>query len=325
LAAISGGRLWHVAAYERPAPRRARRNVPRDIKAPVADALEVELDRLFRLPLAELVEARDALADRLRKAGEKALATRVKGVRRATPAAWALNQLHFEQPEVLDRAREASDEVRALHAQDGVDPRALSAALISQRAVLHDAVEAALERCEAAGLAVGPVLQRKLLATLQAVLAGKGDEGFGRLTRDLEASGFDAIASVGSAAPLAEKPRPPVTRQKLIKASPVGEEVRQRLAGALRERELSAHDAHKRVQQCRAELAGAQKEQAIAEARAREAEAALAALRDRLAVRTAESARLQAIVEQAIAQEAEARAALDQAQRELAALDHEPT
>jgi hypothetical protein len=30
-------------------------------------------------------------------------------------------------------------------------------------------------------------------------------------------------------------------------------------------------------------------------------------------------------VEQAIAQEAEARAALDQAQRELAALDHEPT
>jgi hypothetical protein len=310
----------------------------------VADALELELDRLFRLPLAELVEARDALADRLRKAGDKVLATRVKSVRRATPAAWALNQLHFEQPELLERARDASDEVRALHAQEGVDPRALSAALSTQRAVLHELVEAALARCEEGGHAGGPALQRKLLATLQAVLAGASDEAFGRLTRDLAASGFDAIAAVGSVAqPAPGSARPPLAHKTLLKAEPAVEargsareqsveargsarEQSQHDAcatarAALREQELRVHEAAKRVQQGRAELSGSRKEQASAEARVREAEMALSVLRDRLAQRTAESARLQTIVDEAIAREGEARAALDQARAALAALE----
>lgn len=287
----------------------------------MADALEAELDRLFRLPSAELVAARDVLADRFRKAGDTVLAARVKELRRATPAAWALNQLHFEQPELLARARAASDEVRALHAQEGVEPRALSAALASQRAILQEAVEAASKRCEAAGLTSGPALRRKLLATLQAVLAGNSEENFGRLTRDLESGGFDAIASVGSAATTsAEKQRAPAPDPKLIKARPRADEARQQLESALRERELSAHEAHKRVQQGRAALASADKERTAAEARVREAEAALSALRDRLGAREAESARLRAIVDEAIAHEAEARAALDRARRELTAL-----
>lgn len=291
----------------------------------MADALELELDRLFRLPLAELVEARDALADRLRKAGDKVLATRVKSVRRATPAAWALNQLYFERGELLGRAREASDEVRALHAQEGVDPRALSAALSTQRAVLHEVVEAALERCDDGGHAGGPALQRKLLATLQAVLGGGSDEGFGRLTRDLEAGGFDAIAAVGSVAqPAPGAARPPIAHNKLLKAEPADDDPRARARMALREQELRVHEAVKRVQQGKAELSSAHKEQAGAETRVREAEAALSVLRDRLLQRNGESARLQAVVDEAIAREGEARSALEEARTALAALDAAP-
>jgi hypothetical protein len=290
----------------------------------VTDAHEAELDRLFQLPLTELVGARDALADSLRKAGDKAGAARVKAVRRPTPAAWALNQLHFAEPALLARAREASDEVRALHAQDGVDPRALSAALSSQRAVLHEVVEAALKRCEAAGVASGPGHQRKLLATLQGVLSGASDEAFGRLTRDVEPAGFDAIAVVGNAAPAGHSPRVPAAVPALIKAQQAVASDSGPLKEAralLRERELRVHEASKLVQQGRAELLAAEREQASAEARVREAEAALSSVRERLAARAAESARLLAFVADAKAREAEAREALAAARTALADLE----
>jgi hypothetical protein len=300
-------------------------------RLPVTDALEAELDRLFGLPSAELIAARAALVDRLRKAGDKAGAARVKAVRRPTPAAWALNQLHFHQPELLTRARDASDEVRALHAQDGVEPRALSAALVSQRATLHEVVEAALKRCEAVGVPSSAAHQRKLLATLQAVLSGAHEEGFGRLTRDLEPGGFDAIAVVGSAAAPGPGPRvpsaarSPAREQTLIKAGPAVDDERMgRARAALREQELSVHEAHKSVQQGRAELANALREKDSAEARVREAEAALLALRNRLSTRASEHARLQIAVDEAIAREAHARAGLEQARAELASLEPKP-
>lgn len=288
------------------------------------DAHEAELDLLFQTPLGDLVGARDALVTRLRTAGDKAGAARVKALRRPTPAAWALNQLHFAEPGLLEQARIASEKVRALHAQDGVDPRALSAALVSQRAVLHEVVEAALKRCESAGLAAGPALQRKLLATLQGVLAGASEERFGRLTHDLEPGGFDAIAVVGSVASAGHAPRVPGTVPALVKAQKSAPEEETQLSEAralFRERELSVHDATKRVQQGKSDLSAAQREQASADARVREAEAALAALRERQRERASECERLAAQVAQASALEAQARAALESARGALADLE----
>lgn len=283
----------------------------------MTDPLEAELDRLFRLPLADFVEARDALVLTLKKAGDKAGAARVKMLRRPSVAAWALNQLFFEAPTLLARAQQAHGEVRALHAQDGVDARVLSGPLTSQRAVLHEVVEAASKRCDAAGLPTGAGPQKKLLSTLQAVLAGASEEPFGRLFRDLEPGGFDAIAVVGASSP---GPRPGVVATPAtIKAEPAPDTERLSAARArLRELELQAHDARKRAQDGQREAAQAEREQASALARVREAEQALGALRARLATREQELERAQAELATARAQEDEIRKALEEARAQIA-------
>jgi hypothetical protein len=291
--------------------------VPRDIKGAVTDALEVELDQLFQRPLSGLVEARDALVARLRKAGDKAAAAKVKALRRPTPAAWALNQVHFARPELVAQARTASDEVRALHAQDGVDPRALSAALTAQRAALHEVVESALLHCEAAGVPSGAAHQRKLLATLQGVLSGVSEERPGRLTRDLEPAGFDAIAVVGTPGTPGPGLAVPKPGPSLIKATLSSDSEQAAARALVRERELSAHEAQKRAQQARNELTNAEREQEAAEARVRAAEATLASLQARLVTREEESSRLRAALDEALSLASAARSALSQAQKDV--------
>jgi hypothetical protein len=174
----------------------------------VSDPLEAELDQLFRLAPAEMVEARNGLADRLKKAGERAAATRVKALKRPTPVAWAINQVFFLQPGLLEQAREVTLHLRELHAQDGVEQRQLSAAVEAQRAALQAALDAAIAVCAAAGVAVAAPQQRKIFTTLQGWLSGGGDEAPGRMTHELEPSGFDALGAVGEAAPR-ELPRSP--------------------------------------------------------------------------------------------------------------------
>lgn len=288
----------------------------------VTDSLEAELDRLFQLPLTTLVEARDALVDRLRKAGDKAAASRVKGLRRPTPAAWAINQLHFAEPGLLARARAVTDEVRALHAQEGVDPRALSAALLGQRAALQEVFSAALRRCDEAGLPSGPVQQRKLRSTVQGLLAGSGDEAPGRLTHDLDAGGFDAVPSVGGVAERARDHGRSLARPAPVKAGPAPDTERLvRARAVLREHELRAHEAHKRVQERRTEEARVARDQASAEARVHEAEQVLEALRARWRERADELLSARAQLAEALSAETAVRAELERAQRELAGLD----
>ena len=167
----------------------------------MADAYEEELDRLFRLPPGEMVAARDALAGQLRKAKEPALAARVKALKRPTPSAWALNQVHFDAPPLITQAAERTREVRALHAQDGVEPDLLRRAHEAQRTATAALLEAVMARCAEAGLPHGPAQQKKALITVRALLAGLGAEPPGRLTQDLEPAGFDAMGELGAPAP----------------------------------------------------------------------------------------------------------------------------
>ena len=170
----------------------------------MADSIDSKLDALFQLPPGELVAARNALADALKRAGDKAGAAQVKAIKRAAPVAWALNQVHFSEPELLARAREVSDELRGLQAQRGVDPRELAETVERQRTSMDAVVSAALAAWRQAGLSDAGPAQRKLFTTLQAWLAGKGDEPAGRMTQELEPIGFEAFAGMTiSAAPTA--------------------------------------------------------------------------------------------------------------------------
>jgi hypothetical protein len=283
----------------------------------MTDALETELDRLFRLPPAELVEARNALADTLRRAGDKAGAARIKALKRAVPVAWAINQVHFTQPLLLERARVQTNSLRELQAQRGVDARQLARAVEQQRASAQAVVDAALRAGRGAGLSDAVLQPRKLLTTLQAWLAGKGDEAPGRMTQELEASGFDAFAGMTlSPAPAVA----PISTQPVMEA--VGATSATSVVSA------DASEASARAAQKAAERAAIEAAERAAIERATqllaEREQLAAAARERVELRAAEQGRArqarehaQASVRDAERRVVELRSALEQREHEL--------
>src|SRR3954462_4391810 len=79
---------------------------------------EEQVDRLYALPLDEFTAARDELAPGLRREGEGDAAAEVRGLRKPSVAAWALNQVRRGNPEQVDelidagrRLREAQEEL----------------------------------------------------------------------------------------------------------------------------------------------------------------------------------------------------------------------
>jgi hypothetical protein len=312
-------------------------------------ALEAELDRLFHLPPAELVPARNALADTLRKAGDRAAADRVKSIKRPTPGAWAINQVSFREPALLERASAQAEKLRELHASDGVDGRQLAAAVDAQRSSTQAVVETAVRYCDAAGLAGGPPQQRKIFTTVQAWLSGAADEAPGRMTHDVESSGFDAIGSVGLVlpfvrpptatgaalgAPSAPVPATPPAGAKHPKAAapalvpapppaaPKGPDPRV-LAHAtdqLAKREREARTAVERARERVTERKQAELELDRAQLQVKDAERALVHLRAAVAKREAEHSRATTAVSEAEEDRVRTEEAVAQARTELANL-----
>jgi len=288
----------------------------------VTDPLDAELDRLFQVPPAEMVAARNALADALRKAGDKVAAARVKALKRATPVAWAVNQVHFAHPELLERARSETHDLRELQAQRGVDGRQLAAAVEQQRRAAQAVVDAALRAGRDAGLSDAVLQQRKLLTTVQAWLAGKGDEAPGRMTQELEASGFDAFAGMTLSA------APPITSAPAASAPPAEhaalEESAQRVAleraaQLLGEREQLAATARERVRALADEQAAVRQARDRAQTSVRETERTLAAMHAELEQRERQLERCGSALNEAQAQQALADAAAAAARTGLAA------
>jgi hypothetical protein len=261
---------------------------------PVTLVLESELDLLFRVLPSETVEWRGKLVARLARAGDKAAAARVKALKRPTPAAWAINQLHFEDRALLDRAVQAAEGVRALHARDGVSADALRAAMAEQRSATSAVVDAALRRLERAGLPSGLAQHKKLTATVQGWLAGAGDEQPGRMTHDLEPGGFEALSIVGSVqrepAPVAAEPPAPTRDEARL------ERARARVSEA-EDRALAAREVVRRRKE---ERDRARDEASRAAQRVIEAERTLEELRVEAARREAAVVRSERSVDEAV-------------------------
>jgi hypothetical protein len=307
----------------------------RAIYALVSDALDAELDQLFQLPPAEVVPARNALADRLRKAGDRAAAARVMTVKRPTPGAWAINQVYFREPELLERARTRAAKLQELHAADGVDGRQLSAAVDAQRGATQAVVDAAVRYCDSAGLAGGPPQQRKIFTSVQGWLSGTADEPPGRMTHDLEASGFDAIGSVGlvlphvprslaaagatplPAPPSAASPSPAPVRSKPPEPDP---RAIAQATDQLARREREARTAIERARQRDTDRKKAELELERARLSVKEAERALVLLRAAVAQREADHALAQTASSEAVEAQARAEQAVAEARTALANL-----
>lgn len=152
-------------------------------------SLDDEIDALYRLPLAEFVAARNALA---RRAGDRAAA--VKGLARPATAAWAVNQLYWRRRGVFDalvRASEASRQAQLKALAGGqVD---VARAEARHRRALDAAVEAAVTFLRAAGDPVSSATLGALTATLEAVPT---PEVNGRLARPIQAVGFGLLAGL---------------------------------------------------------------------------------------------------------------------------------
>src|SRR5947207_11692277 len=161
-----------------------------------------EIDELFALPLDEFTAARNELARRLKQEGDAKAADQVRGLPKPSVPAWAVNQLARHDPEDVRSllnvgARLRSAQERSLQGERAADK--LRAAQAEEREVVRKLTQRAGELLRAAGRpATGATLDR-VSSTLRAAALGEPGRTLlreGRLTGEVEVSGFDAFAGL---------------------------------------------------------------------------------------------------------------------------------
>lgn len=243
--------------------------------------IAAEIDALFQLSLADFTGARNALAKRLKSEGWTLDSERVKALAKPAAPAWAVNQLYWQDPKAIERLLTLGERIR--RAQTGQLKNADLRALIDEKkkmtATLLTKAAALLEQ---AGHSASPDTMRRVSATLEALAAWGDVEGApaaGRLTVDLDAPGFDALAALmGGKNVQAEKvllfraPKPAedpaATRARLHEAVQAAEK-------ALREAQRDAERAESTLAKMSARAAAVEKQKQEVEARYAEAKEAV--------------------------------------------------
>jgi hypothetical protein len=229
----------------------------------VVPELEAELDGLYALLPADFTRARNDLAQRLKQAGQVDAAARVKQLRKPTVPLWAVNQLARRHPDEVRALLDAGSRLRA--AQQAAlrgKSQELRTATAEERKLLINLTQRGEELLQEAGHSADP---KRIAGTLRAAAvdpAGRGLLEQGRLSEELEATGFGALAGM-------EIPPKPTPKEKKPKApSPAVQRRREERLRKLREGITKAkRDAAK------AERAVARAEASLAEARQRAAQA----------------------------------------------------
>ena len=175
-------------------------------------------DELFGLPPEEFVAARDELARRLKREGDAEAARRVKALRRPSLSAWAVNQLARGQGTGLGPLLTAGERLRAAHqaALAGEGAEELRAAAKAEREAVAGLVEDALELLREAGHAATDATRDRVAATLHAAAASQEAADLvrdGRLTSDLDPSGFGTVPEGAFEAPAEAPARRRTARQ----------------------------------------------------------------------------------------------------------------
>lgn len=267
------------------------------------DAIAVEL---YTLPPDDFTPARNARA----AASDRALAARVKALRKPTAAAWAVDLLAREGQ--LAEALELSAALR--EAQDDLDAAELARLSRQRRALVAALAAQAVELSEARGVGISAAARGDVEKTINAAVmdaAAAAAVMTARLVRPLEASGFEAVDvadAVGGSVPgVAAAPsvsRDDLAERRARKAAEKALREAERAAGEAA-RELAKIDAklersrergdhlRERIADLQAELARfeADAEKADADTARLEAESRDAAARARAAERDADRAR----------------------------------
>jgi hypothetical protein len=246
--------------------------------------VEREIDELFDLPLDEFTAARNELAKRLKQEGDAEAAETVRSLAKPSVAAWAVNQLARREPEAIRwllnvAARLRSAQERSLQGERAADE--LRAAQAEEREVIRKLTRTAEGILRDAGRpASGTTLERVASILRAAAVSEPGRTSLrdGQLSGDVEVSGFDAFA--GIELPTKRGRRAARAGDDLAERRRQKREVERRrkeLEKRVRELEARADAAEREAARARKQ---ADDEQAVAEVRRREAEAAAAELEE---------------------------------------------
>jgi hypothetical protein len=245
--------------------------------------VEREIDGLFDLPLDEFTAARNALAKRLKADGDADTAEAVRGLAKPSVAAWTVNQLARRDPEAVRSllnvaARLRSAQGRSLQGERVADE--LRAAQAEERDVIRKLTRGAEAVLQSAGRPAGGTTLERVSSLLRAAAVaepGRTSLREGRLSGDVELSGFEAFAGV-------ELPKR--GRRATSDGDDLAERRRQK-----REAEQRRKQLEKRVRESEARAAAAERDaerartaadeaETVAAERRREADAAVRELED---------------------------------------------
>jgi hypothetical protein len=209
-----------------------------------------ELDRLFALPLDEFTAARNAAVKRLKETGDDEAAEQVGALTKPSVPVWAINQLARKEKAAVRGLLEAAAKLRKAQerALAGGDSDALRAAQAKERDSLRDLTHRAESILEEAGRpASRPVLERIRSTLGAAALAEPTRDALkaGRLTDEVELSGFDALAGIEPAPRKRGQPRDELAERRKEKAE--RERERRRLEKNARDLEARATAAEERA------------------------------------------------------------------------------
>jgi hypothetical protein len=226
--------------------------------------LHDEVDRLYALPLDEFTASRNELAGRLRAEERRDEADEVRQLAKPTVPAWAVNQLARRERPSIQKLLELADRQRDAVGRGDTD--ALRTAADEERRVLRELTRVARALVQEAGRGPAGATLEKIAATLRAAAADPNSRELlerGRLTRDVEATGFGALAGV------TVQPAPDRKAEVRRRAKETREEVAE-LRRRARELERGAERAERAAAAARKAADEAREAVALAEARLQE-------------------------------------------------------
>ena len=274
--------------------------------------VDPEIARLYTLPLAEFTPARNALAARLRKAGQADEAEAVKTLKKPTPLVWAINQVARQEPAAIRDFLEAVARLRSTQEHRRSDE--LDEATRDDREAFARVVELVRQRLTEAGSRDAPDTMARVTATLRGAAADAAHHDelrHGTLKQELRAPGFEVLT--GEMAPVEsverfEKPIKRVRRDESAEEQRERER-RERAEEALRVAASEVADWQRRAEQLEKAVEARRKPVDEARQAVEEAKAHLTAAQDRLKdeEKAAEQAEREAERARREAEKAEAR------------------
>jgi hypothetical protein len=159
-----------------------------------------EVDALFQLTLPEFTAARNALASKLQKAGDKAGAAGVKSLAKPPVSAWVVNQLYWKARAAFDKLLSAGARLRQAQAsQLAGHATNLRELLQTHREALTELSRQAAKTLSESGHQPSPDVMRRVTMTLEGLAAQgllDGAPAPGRLTADVDPPGFETITAL---------------------------------------------------------------------------------------------------------------------------------